>query len=73
MEEVLGPIDAIVLGSPKGEFRVRIELRDDGSLYATLLLRRGENRYEPEPGVDPARLALVRRGPRGQITQFSTG
>jgi hypothetical protein len=73
MEEVLGPIDAIVLRSPNREFQVRLFVGDDGSLNASLLLRRKNNKYEPQQGVSPARLALVRRGPQGEIFQFSPG
>jgi hypothetical protein len=73
MEDILGPIDEIVLKSPKAEFQMRLRLGDDGSLYATLLRRLGDGRYEQPQGVGPARLARVSTGPRGEITGlFST-
>jgi hypothetical protein len=73
MEDALGPIDEIVLRSRNGEFQVRIYLEDDGSLNANLLVRSDKDKYETQPGVTPARLALIRRGPRGEIIQFSSG
>lgn len=73
MEQVLGPMDAILLRSPKGEFQVRLYVGDDGSLYADLFFRKGEDKYETQPGISAARLALVRRGARGEVIQFSPG
>ncbi|MDO8433851.1 MAG: hypothetical protein Q7S58_15730 [Candidatus Binatus sp.] len=72
MTDILGPVDEIVLRSPNGEFRVSLQLGDDGSLYATLLVHAGEEKYEPPQGISAARLAMVRRGPKNQIIQFSS-
>jgi hypothetical protein len=73
MEEVLGPIDAILLGSPNGKFQVRLYVGDDGALYGDLLVRGDNDKYEPQRGIGPAGLAIVRRGPRGDIIQFAPG
>jgi hypothetical protein len=73
MEQVLGPMDAILLRSPNGQYQVRLYLGDDGFLYADLFFRKEEDRYEPQPGVGPARLAHVDRGPDGKPAWFQAG
>jgi hypothetical protein len=73
MEQVLGPIDAILLTSPNGKFQVKLAVGDDGSLRAALLVRGSNENYEPPQGVGQAGLAIVRRGPGGDIIQFAPG
>jgi hypothetical protein len=73
MDEVLGPIDAILLGSPNGKFQVRLCVGDDGHLYAELLVREENDKFEGQRGVAPARLAIVQHGQRGEIVGFTAG
>jgi hypothetical protein len=59
MERELGPLEAILLQSPNGEFRIRLCLGDDGTVYAHIFFRTEEGKYEPKAGLGPARLASM--------------
>jgi hypothetical protein len=70
MERQLGPLEAIWLQSPNGEFRIRLYLGDDGTVYAHIFFRTEEGKYEPKAYLKPARVAVMERGPDGQPASF---
>ncbi len=70
MEDVICPVDGIVLQSPNAKFRVALRLGDDGGLCATLLQRLDDGKYEPPQGVVPAKLTRISRGPGGEIASY---